>query len=155
VVDYLERRSDVDPDRIGVMAWSLGGYYAPRAAAFEKRFKLVVAWGANYNWGELQERRLANEGDRPVPHYWDHVQWVFGKGTRDEFMEFAPSMSLVGVVEPITVPFLITHGEDDTQIPLEYAHARYDNAVNSPDRQLKFFTGPRAGPCMPARTTWL
>ena len=145
VVDYLESRTDVDPDRIGVMAWSLGGYYAPRAAAFEKRFKLVVAWGANYNWGELQERRLANEGDRPVPHYWDHVQWVFGKNTREEFMEFAPSMSLVGVVEQITVPFLITHGEQDTQIPLEYAHAQYDNAVNSPRRELKFFTAEEGG----------
>jgi fermentation-respiration switch protein FrsA (DUF1100 family) len=73
------------------------------------------------------------------------VQWVFGKDTRDEFMEFAPSMSLVGVVEQITVPFLITHGEDDTQIPLEYAHAQYDNAVNSPDRRLKFFTRAEGG----------
>ena len=36
-VDYLETRSDVDPERIGIMAVSLGGYYAPRAAAFEKR----------------------------------------------------------------------------------------------------------------------
>ena len=45
-------------------------------------------------------------GHRPVPHCWDHVQWVFGKDTRDEFMEFAPSMSLVGVVEQITVPSL-------------------------------------------------
>jgi hypothetical protein len=49
------------------------------AAAFEKRFKLCVAWGANHNWGELQRRRLAKEGDWPVPHYWDHVMWVWGK----------------------------------------------------------------------------
>ena len=60
-----------------MLAWSLGGYYAPRAAAYERRFKVCVAWGANYDWGELQKRRLAREGDRPVPHYWDHVQWVF------------------------------------------------------------------------------
>lgn len=26
------------------------GYYAPRAAAFEKRLALVVAWGANHDW---------------------------------------------------------------------------------------------------------
>jgi len=37
-----------------MMGWSLGGYYAPRAAAFEKRFALCVAWGANHFWGELQ-----------------------------------------------------------------------------------------------------
>ena len=144
VIDLVQGGQGV-LDRIGVMAWSLGGYYAPRAAAFEKRFKLVVAWGANYNWGELQKRRLANEGDRPVPHYWDHVQWVFGKDTLEEFMEFAPSMSLVGVVDQITVPFLITHGEDDRQIPVEYAHAQYGNAINSPDRELKFFTKAEGG----------
>jgi len=38
-----------------------------------------VSLGANYNWGEVQRRRLAEGGDRPVRHYWDHVQWVFGK----------------------------------------------------------------------------
>lgn len=42
-VDYLLTRDDVDPDRIGMMGWSLGGYYAPRAAAYEKRFSLCVA----------------------------------------------------------------------------------------------------------------
>ena len=33
--DYLASRPEVDPKRIGVMAISLGGYYAPRAAALE------------------------------------------------------------------------------------------------------------------------
>src|SRR3712207_7132279 len=32
-VDYLQARPDVDGDRIGIVGWSLGGYYAPRAAA--------------------------------------------------------------------------------------------------------------------------
>ncbi|TRW47470.1 alpha/beta hydrolase family protein [Georgenia yuyongxinii] len=144
-VDYLRTRDDVDPDRIGVMGWSLGGYYAPRAAAFEKRFALCVAWGANYNWGELQRRRREREGENPVPHYWDHVQWVWGKDSLEEFMDFAPAVSLVGVVENITVPFLVTHGENDRQIPLEYAHAQYDSAVNSPKRELKIFTRREGG----------
>jgi len=43
-VDYLLARGDVDPQRIGVVGWSLGGYYAPHAAAFEKRFALCVSW---------------------------------------------------------------------------------------------------------------
>ena len=73
-VDYLLARPDVDPARIGLAGWSLGGYYAPRAAAFEKRLALVVAWGANHNWGAVQRRRLARRraastallGARPV-----------------------------------------------------------------------------------------
>jgi alpha-beta hydrolase superfamily lysophospholipase len=144
-VDFLERGRRVDASRVGMMGWSLGGYYAPRAAAFEKRFRLCVAWGANHNWGELQRKRLAREGDRPVPHYWDHVMWVWGKDTLEEFMAFAPQVSLVGVVKNITVPFLITHGAHDRQIPLAYAHQCYEEAVNSPKRELKIFTDREGG----------
>lgn len=144
-VDYLEQRPDVDNDRIGMMGWSLGGYFAPRAAAFEKRFSMCVAWGANYNWGELQKRRLNHEGDRPVPHYWDHVLWVWGYDDLDEFMKFAPTVTLENVVEEITVPFLVTHGEQDRQIPLEYAYAQYDSAINSPKKELKIFTSREGG----------
>ncbi|MGO4596341.1 alpha/beta hydrolase family protein [Terrabacter sp. 2RAF25] len=143
--DHLESRGDVDPARIGMSGVSLGGYYAPRATAYEKRFKLCATWGANHDWGQLQQRRLQREGENPVPHYWDHVQWVFGKNSLDEFMAFAPQMSLEGIVERITVPFLVTHGQDDRQIPMELALPQYENAVHSPDRQLKVFTLAEGG----------
>lgn len=139
-VDYLLTRNDVDPQRIGMFGLSLGGYFAPRAAAFEKRFALCAVMGANHNWGEMQKRRQAREGDRPVPHYWDHVMWVFGKKTIEEFMAWAPAMDLNGVVEKIDVPFLVTHGEGDRQIPVEYAHQSYGQAVNSPKRELRITT---------------
>jgi dienelactone hydrolase len=139
-VDWLVARNDVDSSRIGIVGWSLGGYYAPRAGAFEKRFALVVAWGANHDWGAVQRRRLEREGERPVPHYWEHVLWVWGHDDLDTFIEFADDVHLDGVVEQITVPFLIAHGANDRQIPLEYAHRSYDQAVNSPKRELRVFT---------------
>jgi pimeloyl-ACP methyl ester carboxylesterase len=139
-VDYLRTRADVDASRIGIVGWSLGGYYAPRAAAFEKRFALVVAWGANHNWGQVQRRRLEREGERPVPHYWEHVLWVWGHTDLDQFIAFADDVHLDGVVERITVPFLIAHGANDRQIPLAYAHRSYEQAVNSPKRELRVFT---------------
>lgn len=145
VADYLERRADVDSDLLGMCAWSLGGYYAPRAVAMDRRFKLCVAWGANYNWGELQRRRLAREGDNPVPHYWDHVRWVWGKSSLDEFMTFSERITLAPVIDRITVPFLIVHGDADRQIPREYAIQQYQGAVNSPKRELKFFTKEEGG----------
>ena len=68
------------PGRVGIAGISLGGYYAPRALVAEPRFALGAVWGANHNWGEVQRRRLENEGERPVPHYWEHVRWVWGAG---------------------------------------------------------------------------
>lgn len=144
-VDYLEERPDVDPARIGMMGVSLGGYFAPRAVAFEKRFALCAVWGSNYNWGELQKRRLRREGENPVPHYWEHVQWVFDKPTLEDFMEWVPNMTLKGVVDKITVPFLVTHGEDDKQIPMDLARAEYDEAINSPARTWHLFTLDEGG----------
>ncbi|GAA2656730.1 alpha/beta hydrolase family protein [Paractinoplanes durhamensis] len=144
-VDYLLARGDVDAGRIGLVGWSLGGYYAPRAAAFEKRLALCVAWGANHNWGEVQLRRLEREGEHPVPHYWDHVMWVWGETDLDTFIKKAANVHLDGVVEQITVPFLIAHGENDRQIPLKYAHRSYEQAVNSPRRELRVFTPAEGG----------
>jgi dipeptidyl aminopeptidase/acylaminoacyl peptidase len=139
-VDWLIARPEVDPARIGITGWSLGGYYAPRAAAFEKRFALVVAWGANHDWGAVQRRRLEREGERPVPHYWEHVLWVWGYTDLQEFISFADAVHLDGVVEQITVPLLIAHGAGDRQIPVEYAHRSYDQAVSSPRRELRIFS---------------
>ena len=58
----------------------------------------------------------------------------------DAFIDFADDVHLDGVVEQITVPFLIAHGANDRQIPLEYAHRSYEQAVNSPKRELRVFT---------------
>jgi pimeloyl-ACP methyl ester carboxylesterase len=59
-------------------------------------------------------------------------------GSRPARVRQAPHLD--GVVEKITVPFLIAHGEKDRRIPLEYAHRSYEQAVNSPRRELRVFT---------------
>jgi fermentation-respiration switch protein FrsA (DUF1100 family) len=72
------------------------------------------------------------------------VRWVWGGRDVDEFMQIAARVTLDGVLDRIRVPFLVTHGQNDRQIPLEYAHQTYDALVNSPRRELKVFT-PREG----------
>lgn len=145
IVDWLETREDVDPQRIGCEGVSLGGYYCPRAVAMEPRFACGVAWGANHDWRDVQKRRLEREGDFPVPHYWKHVCWVWGAKDMDDFMRIAENVHLDGVVEKIRVPFLVTHGEKDSQIPLKWAHRTYEQLVNSPKRELKIFTDREGG----------
>jgi dienelactone hydrolase len=145
VVDWLETRKDVDSKRIGMHGVSLGGYYCPRAVAFEPRFACGVVLGANHDWRDVQKRRLQKEGDFPVPHYWEHVCWVWGARDIDEFMAIAENVHLDGVVEKIKVPFLVTHGEKDSQIPLKWAQRTYEQLVNSPNRELKIFTEREGG----------
>jgi pimeloyl-ACP methyl ester carboxylesterase len=117
--------------RIGLEGVSLGGYYCPRAVAFEPRFACGVVWGANHDWRDVQKRRLEKEGNFPVPHYWAHVCWVWGAKDMDDFMRIAENVHLDGVLEKIRVPFLVTHGEKDSQIPLKWAQRTYEQLVNS------------------------
>jgi esterase/lipase len=143
-VDWLEQQAGVDAMRIGMTGISLGGHYVPRAVAYEPRFASAAVWGANHNWAEVQQKRIRREGENPVPHYWAHVFWVFGAANMEDFLEKTHGMNLNGHMDIIKVPFLVTHGAQDRQIGLEYAHQAYDQLINSPKRELKIFT-PREG----------
>jgi pimeloyl-ACP methyl ester carboxylesterase len=143
--EWIAGRAELDPARVGIVGISLGGHFAPRALAFESRFASGAVWGANHNWAEVQQNRLRREGENPVPHYWNHVRWVFGARDMEEFLVKARDMHLNGILERIRVPFLVTHGAKDRQIALKYAQQTFDALTNSPRRELKIFTEREGG----------
>ena len=55
-LDALAGRDDLDLGRVGALGVSLGGYYAPRAAAFEPRIRAVAGISGPYNMGALWEQ---------------------------------------------------------------------------------------------------
>ncbi len=71
--------------------------------------------------------------------------WAFGAKDMDVFEAESASFCLEGQMEKIRVTFLVTHGEKDRQIRLDYAHAAYDQMANAPRRKLKIFTGREGG----------
>jgi pimeloyl-ACP methyl ester carboxylesterase len=145
--EYLAKRPEIDATRIGVMAISLGGYYAPRAAAFEPRFAACIAWGAQWDYYAVWKDRLDRiaRGEKPslsVP--WEHLLWIFGVTTKEEALKKLEGFRLDGVVQKIRCPFLLVHGEGDVQIPLATAQKCFD-AVGSTKKTFKVFTRDEGG----------
>jgi dipeptidyl aminopeptidase/acylaminoacyl peptidase len=145
--DYLASRSEIDPTRIGVMAISLGGYYAPRAAAFEQRFACCLAWGAQWDYQKIwldRFERLARADTPSLSVASQHILWVLNASSQDDAIKRLAPFKLDGVVQKITCPFLMLHGEGDEQIPLGEAQKCFD-AVGSKDKTFKLFTRDEGG----------
>src|SRR5438094_8325746 len=53
VIDWIEERGDLDAKRIAIWGVSLGGYYSPRAAAYEKRIRACIALSGPFEWNRI------------------------------------------------------------------------------------------------------
>jgi dienelactone hydrolase len=147
VYEYLAGRPEFDERRIGVMALSLGGYYAPRAASLEPRYGCCVAWGAQWDYHAIWKRRLEELASGKVlalsvPP--EHLQWVLGVDSNDAALRKLEGFRLDGIVQKMRCPFLLLHGEGDQQISLELAHKCFD-AVGSKQKTLRVFTREEGG----------
>jgi len=144
-IDYLATRPDVDADRIGLIGLSLGGYYAPRAAAFEKRVKACIAWGAQWDVAARWRRRHAKLDKSSLSAPDTQMLWVTGKDSTESALEFVRNFTLAGVADRITVPFLVVHGASDHLVPLDEAKQVIAAAVNSPRAELVVTTPEYGG----------
>jgi dienelactone hydrolase len=108
-IDYLEARPDIDAQRVGLMGVSLGGYYAPRAAAFEHRLKAIIGNCGGYNFSSRFE------------HLPGHTRATFIyriKGEDDaDAMNKLKKFNLEGVMDKIECPYLIIMGRRDRLVP--------------------------------------
>ena len=143
IIDHLEGRDDIDTSRIGIMGISLGGYYAPRSATFEKRIKAVAAWGGIWDWGKTWEKRWGTRS-KTVSVPWFQLPWVMGTETMEEGLERVKQWTLVDVLPRLTQPLLIVHGENDRQVVVEDARSAFE-AAGSADKTLRIFTAAEGG----------
>lgn len=144
--DFVSGRPGVDKNRIGIMAMSMGGYYAPRIAAFEHRYAACFAWGAHFDYHEVWVHRrkvLETGGTISSSAIWQ-LPWVLGRPDMDSAMAKCFEYRLQSVAEKIRMPIMITHGEDDNIVPVTMAHRLYE-ACGSPEKALKIFTDEDGG----------
>jgi dienelactone hydrolase len=143
-LDWLEKRDDVDAKRVGVVAISLGGYYAPRMASMEPRFAACVAWGAIWDYHATWKKRIDAKFRTSMSVPGHHITWILGVDTLEDALKRLEPFRLDGVVQKMRCPFLCVHGAEDEQVPLADAQALY-NAVGSQDKTLRVFTAEEGG----------
>ena len=132
VVDFLLTRPEVEPARIALMGISLGGYLAPRAAAFEHRLAALIADDGLYSF-QFSEKaravtRIAALFGRALGHYVlkqvmkrnTGIRWAienglstFQVGSIWDLIEATESWSLEAVANQITCPTLVCEAEGD------------------------------------------
>jgi pimeloyl-ACP methyl ester carboxylesterase len=111
VLDALAGRVELDLDRVGAVGVSLGGYYAPRAAAFEPRIKAVAGVSGPFDMAASWETMPSLTRETVLHHT--------GAASEAQARERAHELNLAGVAERITQPCLVVTGRRDRVIPWE------------------------------------
>jgi len=137
VIDWVKANvKDVDSERIGIWGISLGGYYAPRTVAFEKRIRAAVANCGPYNWGALWDK---------LPELTRAAYVARSHSKSDaEAKKKAFTLALEGVASKIECPLLVIAAGLDRLCPPEDAQ-RLARESKGQTELLLVALAPRAG----------
>lgn len=95
-VAYIQRRSDVDPNRIGVYGFSIGGQVAIRAAAQTDTIKAVIADGASTSNFRDEPPRVSVKEWIDYPGNWLYyimLSWFSGVPTPPAVLDVIATIS--------------------------------------------------------------
>jgi len=122
------------PTGIVLIGMSMGGYFAPRAAAFEPRIDGVVSWDVCFDYQACAKYTLAaaarRSGPASVGAVWGtaNALWTMGASSAEEALAMMTPYTLAPVAARIRQPVLMLVGEDDQFIPLRQA-AQFEAAL--------------------------
>jgi pimeloyl-ACP methyl ester carboxylesterase len=140
-VDYVLSRDDVDPKRLALSGHSMGGYFAPRAAAFEKRITAVIANSLLPDLKPMFEALFAKPKTPAGEELDGKVDLrkpltVFGGVFRERcgmagksveaFFEDMGRYRLAGLEGQITCPILVITGEGEGSLVAAAEHSFYE-----------------------------
>ncbi|WP_326834749.1 alpha/beta fold hydrolase [Amycolatopsis rhabdoformis] len=132
VLDFVSQRSDVDTERLGLAGVSFGGYYAPRAAAFEPRVKAVAAWCGTWS--------ILTDFYEFYPPLQKQLQWLTGSADDAEARAKLAEFTLDGVAQKLTIPVYVMHGTDDLIMDIKGAR-RFLDALTTDDVTADIYDG--------------
>jgi hypothetical protein len=165
VVDWVLNQPGVDAVRIGLMGISMGGALAPRAAAFEKRLKVLVANPGVYQWSRVYSAFITEQFPEVAgmpekdPEAFDTLMervmaespfmrwgledsmWKHGCATPAELMRVVAKYTNEGFAAMIGAKTLVVDGEAE-----EYGQARELFAALRCPKDYLLFTAEEAAP---------
>jgi dipeptidyl aminopeptidase/acylaminoacyl peptidase len=130
-VDHVIAMGIADPDRLGIMGWSYGGFMTSWAITQTNRFKAAaVGAGVTDLWS------FTGTSDIPgfLPDY-------FGGDPADQFENFKKHSAMT-YVKNVKTPTLILHGEADVRVPTSQGYEFY-NALKREEVPVKMVVYPR------------
>ncbi len=122
----LSRLSQVDPEKIGAMGFSLGGTVA-LMSSLKLRLRFIVDCGG---WVDLEDlyNYLKNfEAGSPQRIIADTVEYTLGSPS--EAPDLYRKSSPISYVDMIRVPTLIIHGGKDDFVPVSHSQRLYNELV--------------------------
>ena len=158
VVDYALTRADVHADHLVLIGMSLGGYFAARAAAFERRFRAAIFFDGVYSLYQALDHMLPagalaalDAGDakkceelvvqgmeKNTGLRWAINQgvWSLGASTIADYIEKAKLYTLGCVIGEIRCPCLVMESEAD--IFFQGQPQQVYDALQSPKKIVRF-----------------
>jgi pimeloyl-ACP methyl ester carboxylesterase len=154
IVDYAATRPDVDMERLAMIGFSGGGFFATRAAAYEKRIKALVADAIMFDVGAVLDAELpailrqtpatvghlllkaASSLDAMIRVGMEKYCWQAGVKTPQEFMAVARQGQVdIGLID---CPVLCLAGEGDPVEGLRQHQVAFDQ-LRSPRKAQRLF----------------
>jgi 2,6-dihydroxypseudooxynicotine hydrolase len=113
VVDWIETRNDLNAGQVAIWGVSLGGYYAPRAAAYEKRIRACIALSGPFEWERIWDGlpELTRETFRVRSHSRD----------QNSARRKAAELTMKEAAPRIACPIFIVTGRQDRLVPASHA----------------------------------
>lgn len=138
-VDALIAQGWVDPERVGAMGWSQGGYISMFIATYSDRFKAVSAGAGIANWMTY----YVNTDIHPFTrHYLDATPW-------DDDAIYKRTSPMTYIKQAKT-PTLIQHGSSDARVPPPNAYELYQGLRDvGTEVKLVTYPGMPHGPTRP------
>jgi dipeptidyl aminopeptidase/acylaminoacyl peptidase len=130
-VDHVVKLGVADPERLGVMGWSYGGYMTSMIITKTKRFKAAST-------GAPVTNMMSFNGTSDItvflPDYFEGEFW--------DQPELYAKHSAMFNIKGVTTPTMIQHGEADVRVPIEQGYQLY-NALRRQGVPTRMIVLPR------------